>query len=78
MHTLCKVVKRLTRAARRDALRSGYLSFSLEPMLHIVSGNVSTRGKQIKGPLGNFIMGKLDGGMAAVVLLCPNRRLGMN
>jgi hypothetical protein len=35
----------------RDVLRSVYLGFSLEPMLHIVSGNASTRGKQIEGPL---------------------------
>ena len=62
----------------RDVLRSGYLGFSLEPMLHIVSGNVSTRGKQIVGPLRDFIMGRLDGGMALVVFLCPNRRVGMN
>ena len=62
----------------RDVLNSGYLGFSLEPMLHIVSGNVSTRGKQIVGPLGDFIMGRLDGGMALVVFLCPNRRVGMN
>ena len=47
-------------------------------MLHIVSGNVSTRGKQIVGPLGDFIMGRLDGGMALVVFLCPNRRVDMN
>jgi len=60
------------------SLAGSYLSFSLEPMLHIVSGNVSTRGKQIVGPLGDFIMGRLDGGMALVVFLCPNRRVGMN
>ena len=62
----------------RDVLRSSYLGFSLEPMLHIVSGNISTRGKQITGPLGDFIMGRLDGGMALVAFLCPNRRVGMN
>ena len=47
-------------------------------MLHIVSGNVSTRRKQIIGPFGYFIMGRLDGGMAVVVFWCPNRRVGMN
>jgi hypothetical protein len=41
-------------------------------MLHIVSGKVSTRGKQIVGPPGYFIMGRIDGGMALVVLLCLN------
>jgi len=61
-----------------DVLRSGFLGFSLEPMFHIVSGNVSTRGKQIEGPLGDFIMGRLDGGMALVVLWCPVRRMVMN
>ena len=61
-----------------DVSSSGQLGFSLEPMLHIVSGNVSARGKQIVGPLGDFIMGRLDGGMALVVLLYPNRRVGMN
>ena len=64
--------------ALRDGLRSGYLGFSFEPMLHIVSGNVATRGKQIVGPPGYFIMGRLDGGMALVAFLCPNRRVGMN
>lgn len=62
----------------RDVLRSVSLAFSLEPMLHIVSGNVSTRGKQIVGPLGDFIMGGLDDGIALVVFLCTNRRMGMN
>ena len=62
----------------RDALRSGYLGFSLEPMLHLVPGSVSTRGKQTVGPLGDFIMGRFDDGMALVVFLCPNRRVGMN
>jgi hypothetical protein len=30
------------------------------------------------GPLGDFIMGRLGGGMALVVFLCPNRRMVMN
>ena len=47
-------------------------------MLHIVSGNVSTRGKQIVGPPGYFIMGRFYGGMALVVVGCPNRRVDMN
>jgi hypothetical protein len=62
----------------RDVLRSGYLGFSLEPMFHIVSVNVSTRGKQIVGPPGDFIMGRFYGGMALVVVWCPNRRVDMN
>jgi hypothetical protein len=33
-----------------DSLAGSYLGFSLEPMLDIVSGNVSTRGKQIVSP----------------------------
>ena len=60
------------------SLAGSYLGFSLEPMLHIVSGNVSTRGKQIVGPPGYFIMGRPDGGMALVAFLCPNRRVVMN
>ncbi len=50
----------------RDVLRSGYLAFNLKPMLHIVTGNVSTRGKQIVGPLSYFIMGGLGGDMGSV------------
>ena len=62
----------------RDVLRSGYLGFSLEPMLQIVSGNASTRGKQIVGPPGYFSMGRFYGGMVLVVVWCPNRRVDMN
>jgi hypothetical protein len=62
----------------RDALRSGYLGFSLEPMFHIVPGSVSTRGKQIVCTLGDFIMGRLDDGMTLIAFLCPNRPVGMN
>ena len=48
-------------------------------MLHIVSGTVSTRGKQIVGLPGYFSMGRFYGGMALVVVVwCPNRRVGMN
>ena len=47
-------------------------------MLHIVSGNVSTRGKQIVGPPGDFIMGRFYGGRVLVVVGCPNRRVDMN
>ena len=47
-------------------------------MLHIVSGNVSTRGKQIVGPPGDFSMGRFHDGMVLVVFWCPNRRVGMN
>ena len=72
------VVLLYIRANPRDILRGAYLGLSLEPMLHIVSGNVSTRRKQIIGPFGYFIMGRLDGGMAVVVFWCPNRRVGMN
>ena len=60
------------------SLAGSYLGFSLEPMLHIVSGNVSTGGKQIEGALGDFIMGRLDDVMALVAFLFPNRRVGMN
>jgi len=55
-----------------------YLGFSFEPMLQIVSGDVSIRGKQIEGPPGDFIMGRFDGGMMLVVFGCPSRRDGMN
>jgi hypothetical protein len=47
-------------------------------MIHIMSGNVSARGKQIEGTLGYLIMGSLDGGMALAVFWCANRRVGMN
>jgi hypothetical protein len=47
-------------------------------MLHIVSGNASTRGKQIVGPPGYFSMGRFDGGMTLVVVWCPNRRVDMD
>ena len=47
-------------------------------MLHIVSRYVSTRGKQIVGPPGYFIMGRFYARMALVVVWCPNRRMDMN
>ena len=47
-------------------------------MLHIVSGNVATRGKQIVGPPGDFSMGRFYGGMVLVVFRCPNLRVVMN
>jgi len=53
----------------RDVLNSGYLGFSLEPMLHIMTGNVSTLGKQIVGPPGYFSMGRFYGGIVLVVVL---------
>ena len=60
------------------SLAASYLGFSLKPMLNIVSGNVSTRGKQIVGPPGNIIMGRFHDGMALFVFWCLNRRVGMN
>ena len=47
-------------------------------MLHIVSGNAATRGKQIVGPPGDFSMRRFYDGMALVVVWCPSRRVDMN
>jgi hypothetical protein len=62
----------------REVLRSGYLGFGLEPMFQIVTGNVSTRGKKMEGPLGDIVMGRLDGCMTLFVLLRLSRRVVMN
>jgi len=67
-----------TPATRTRCLTQRLTGLQLGAMLHIVSGNVSTRGKQLVGPPGYFIMGRFYGGMTLVVVWCPNRRVVMN